>query len=258
LGRTIAGVLALRHITFAAADPGMLARFWADVLGYETEPRGASWAAFDPDGQAPELLFERRPRSPTIELPIHLDVNVPDREAEVQRLLTRGARLVSTKTEVVGELAETWTHLRDPEGNGFCVQSPEGRAPPGPYVGNITFSSAAPRVLGAFWSDALGWPEQVVPDDFIQMLWDAGLDPAEKEAHYAARDPSGRPPRFLFQHREKSRPEHYPIRLDFSSDDDEADVARLLAAGASLVETQGDDRTAAVLRDPEGNPFSVE
>jgi predicted enzyme related to lactoylglutathione lyase len=97
-----------------------------------------------------------------------------------------------------------------------------------------------------------------VPADFLQMLWDAGLDPAEEEAHYAAKHPEGRPPRFLFQRREKSRPEHYPIHLDFSSDDREADVGRLTAAGASVVETKRDgERTWVVLRDPEDNPFCV-
>lgn len=251
-------MLTLRHVTFACDDPEALARFWAGVVGYEAEPRGRSWAAADPTGVGPELFFNRLPKSPTIELPIHLDVNVPDREAEVQRQLARGARLVATKTEVVGELEETWTHLRDPEGNGFCIQGPDTRRA-GPYVGNVTFSSAAPRRLGAFWSDALGWPEQVAPPEFLQMLWDAGLDPAEEEAHYAAKDPGGNPPRLLFQRREKSRPEHYPIHLDLRSDDRAVDVERLTAAGATVVEAKTDaERTWTVLRDPEGNPFCVE
>jgi hypothetical protein len=36
-------------------------------------------------GEGPDLFFKRMRKSPTIELPIHLDVNVPDREAEVNR-----------------------------------------------------------------------------------------------------------------------------------------------------------------------------
>jgi predicted enzyme related to lactoylglutathione lyase len=251
-------VLRLRHITFACQDPGALAGFWAAVVGYEAEARGQSWAASDPGGEGPELFFNRMEKSPTIELPIHVDVNAPDRAAEVERLLGLGARLVGTKTEVIGELEETWTVLRDPEGNGFCVQSPDPRRPR-PYIGNVTFSSAAPRRLGGFWSDALGWPEQVAPDGFLQMLWDAGLDRAEEEAHYAARDPEGGIPRFLFQRREKSRPRSYPIHLDFAADDREAEVARLTAAGASLIETKTDaERTWTVLRDPEDNPFCIE
>jgi predicted enzyme related to lactoylglutathione lyase len=137
------------------------------------------------------------------------------------------------------------------------VQAPPGTARP--YVGNVTFSSAAPRRLGAFWSEALGWPEQDVPEDFLQMLWDAGLDRAEYEAYYAALNPDGTRPRFLFQRREKSRPEHHPIHLDFWADDPEGEVERLGGLGAAVEQTKtAGDRTWTIMRDPEGNPFCVE
>ena len=117
-------MLRLNHISFACADPRAVAEFWAAVLGYETGPSGESWAAADPRGGGPELFFNRMEKSPTIELPIHLDINVPDRETELQRLLGLGAKLVQTKAHTIGELSETWTVMRDPEGNGFCIQSP--------------------------------------------------------------------------------------------------------------------------------------
>ena len=247
-------MLQLNHVTFACEDSRALAEFWAAVLRYDTEPSDNDCFA---RGDGPELFFKKMPKSPTIELPIHLDVNVPDREAEVQRLLGLGARLVTTKTEVIGELTETFTILRDPEGNGFCVQ-PDPRTER-PYVGNVTFSCAAPRKLGAFWSEALGWPEQVAPEDFLQMLWDAGLDRAQYEAYYAALSPDGSRPRFLFQRREKSRPESYPIHLDFVTDDREAEIRRLERIGATVEETKtAGDRTWTVMRDPEANPFCVE
>jgi hypothetical protein len=81
-------------------------------------------------------------------LPIHVDVNVPDREAELARVLELGGHLVETKSHSVGDLEETWTVMRDPEGNGFCIQSP-ANAPPHRYIGNVTFSCAEPRELGA-------------------------------------------------------------------------------------------------------------
>jgi hypothetical protein len=47
----------------------------------------------------------------------------PLTEAEVQRLLGLGARIVATKTNrIQGVISETCTVMRDPEGNGFCVQ----------------------------------------------------------------------------------------------------------------------------------------
>src|SRR5712691_5699258 len=134
-------MLQLNHITFAADDPRRLAGFWSELLGYETEASKADCFA---RGDGPELFFKGLPKSPTIELPIHLDVNVPDREAEVQRALGLGARLVTTKTQEIAELKETWTVLRDPEGNGFCVQGPDPRRPH-PSIGNVTFSSTEPR-----------------------------------------------------------------------------------------------------------------
>jgi catechol 2,3-dioxygenase-like lactoylglutathione lyase family enzyme len=252
-------VLRLKHITFACANPRAVAQFWATMLGYDSGPSGESWAASDPRGEGPELFFNRMPKSPTIELPIHLDVNVPDREAEVRRLLCLGARLVETKTTEAGELKETWTVMRDPEGNGFCVQGPDPRKPY-PYVGNVTFSCAEPRqVLGPWWSTALGWPEQEIGDDFLQMLRDAGVDvDREFYAYYAIVNPDGTRPRFLFQRREKSRPDSYPIHLDFVADDQEAEVERLTARGATVVQTKArGSRTCTVLRDPDGNPFCV-
>jgi len=254
----ILDVLRLTQITFACEDPHAQAEFWAATLVYEGGRHGDRWIASDPREEGPSLSFIRMAKSPTIELPIHLDVNVPDREAEVQRLLGLGARLVTTKTQSIGTLEETWTVLRDPEGNGFCVQGPDPRKAH-PYVGNVTFSCAEPRRLGRFWSEALGWPEQDDPEEFLQMLRDTGLDPAEFEAYFATRNPDGSRPRFLFQRRERSRPEAYPIHLDFTTHDRAAEITRLTSAGATVVERKTrDERTWTVLRDPEGNPFCVE
>src|ERR671930_679154 len=63
-------VLRLNHITFACADPGRVAEFWAALLdGYTVNENFAR-------GDGPELFFRKAEKSQTIELPIHLDVNV--------------------------------------------------------------------------------------------------------------------------------------------------------------------------------------
>ncbi|MDX6370786.1 MAG: hypothetical protein QOG93_2288, partial [Gaiellaceae bacterium] len=155
-----------------------------------------------------------------------------------------------------GELAETWTVMRDPEGNGFCIQSPPNTQRR--LIGNVTFSCAEPRELGRFWAEALGWPDEQIDESFLQQLRDQGVGEHELSAFYVTRPPDGGRPRFLFQRREKSRPESYPIHLDFSTDDREAEVERLVQAGASVVETKsGANVTFTVLRDPEGNPFCI-
>lgn len=131
----------LANITFACDQPVRLAQFWGEALGYvpfdvppevqeavdhaiaagELDPTG--WAMrVHPEGLGPRLLFQRRPKTSTESIPIHLDIGVEDREAEVERLVALGATVVETKSRSIGPFEETWTVMRDPEGNGFCVQ----------------------------------------------------------------------------------------------------------------------------------------
>ena len=128
------------NITFACANPLPLAEFWAAATGYvpfepspelqgqaerlvaegKLDPSG--WALLvPPEGESgPRLLFQRRPKSSPRDVPIHLDLFTDDREAEVERLRRLGATVVETRTS--DTFGETWTVMRDPEGNGFCVQ----------------------------------------------------------------------------------------------------------------------------------------
>jgi predicted enzyme related to lactoylglutathione lyase len=249
-------VLELLHVTFSCADPQRVAEFWSALLDYEPQAAGESWIASDPRGEGTRLLFNRMEKSQTIELPIHLDINVPDREAELQRILELGGRLVETKSHAIGDLSELWTVMRDPEGNGFCIQSPPNT--PHNLIGNVTFSCAEPQELGRFWAFALGWPQEEIDDGFLQQLRDAGVDERELSGFYVVRPPDNGRPRFLFQRREKSRPDSYPIHLDLGTDDREAEIERLAQAGATVVETkQGTSITFTIMRDPEGNPFCI-
>jgi predicted enzyme related to lactoylglutathione lyase len=248
-------VLRLNHITFACAEPQRVAEFWTELLdGYDAVPSGQTYFA---RGDGPELFFNKVEKSPTIELPIHLDINVPDREAELQRILELGGKLIETKSHQIGELSETWTVMRDPEGNGFCIQSPPNTD--ARRIGNVTFSCANPIPLGKFWAAALGWPDDPIDQGFIQTLLDAGMDPGETESFYVTRETPTSRPRFLFQRREKSRPDSYPIHLDFRADDREAELERLKQLGATVQETKSnDERTWTIMRDADSNPFCVE
>jgi predicted enzyme related to lactoylglutathione lyase len=231
-------VLRLNHINFACDDPKRVAEFWHALL--------------DGDDDGPQLSFRKAEKSPTLELPIHLDINVPDREAELQRILELGGKLVETKSHQIGELFEIWTVMRDPEGNGFCIQSPpktDARR-----IGNVTFSCANPVALGKFWAGALGWPDEPIDQGFIQQLLDAGWDERERESFYVTRETPTSRPRLLFQRRERSRPPAYPIHLDFQSDDRNADVERLAGLGATVEAVKA---SHTVMRDAESNPFCV-
>ena len=125
-------------VTFACEEPARLAAFWAAATGYvpvEIPPgrlaeieaayeRGelerGSWAILQhPDQIGPRLLFHRRPKSATEHIPIHLDLAVDDVDAEVERLVALGASVVERKADPFGG---SFTVMRDPEGNGFCVE----------------------------------------------------------------------------------------------------------------------------------------
>ncbi len=137
------------QVTFDAADPDRLARFWASALGYIMEPapegfdsweRWASdmgipqerWndmsAVLDPDGAGPRLLFQRVPESKSAKNRVHLDVNVGKSlpaerrrahvDAEAERLVESGA----TQLRAAEERGEYWIVMADPEGNEFCLQ----------------------------------------------------------------------------------------------------------------------------------------
>jgi hypothetical protein len=118
-----------------------LAAFWEAALGYRPpvfgpevlrhveaavdrgELNSTAWAMLEPpDSRGPRLLFQRRAKTTTDAIPIHLDLAVENREAEVERLVGLGATVVETKSERIGPVEETWTVMKDPEGNGFCVQ----------------------------------------------------------------------------------------------------------------------------------------
>lgn len=244
--------MTIDSIRIVCADPAALARFWANVLGYVPATGVGDVSLAGPDERGPRVDFVRGEKTPTIEVPIHLDVNAPDREREVARLLEVGARLVATKTETIGDFSETFTVMRDPERNGFCVQGPDPRAPGRPYIANVTFACADPPRLAEFWGEALAWERAGPPEEFVQKLLAAGLDPAELGSYDAVRDPDQIPPRLLFQRRQKTPAASPPLRLVLVADDVDADRERLTRLGATVA--RGTDEETE-LHDPDDNLF---
>ena len=135
------------QIAVDCADPHLLARFWADALGYEVEDhtgivsqvlaaglateadtavvdgrrvwRDAA-ACRDASGDGrPRLLFQRVPEPKAGKNRLHLDLHVgPERRhAEVERLEARGARRIGEGTQG----PNSWVVMADPEGHEFCV-----------------------------------------------------------------------------------------------------------------------------------------
>ena len=104
-------------------DPGSLASFWTDVLGWRRTYDSDHEVVLEPpkgspeDGVAPDLLFLRVPEEKSVKNRLHLDLRPDEQDAEVRRVEGLGARRVS-----VGQGADvSWVVLADPEGNEFCI-----------------------------------------------------------------------------------------------------------------------------------------
>jgi hypothetical protein len=136
------------QVTFDAADPGALAAFWAEVLGYVADPPPegfTSWEDWareqgipeerwndasgigDPDGSGPRIFFQRIPEGKSAKNRVHLDVRAApglDPEARRRRLSEEAERLNglgATKLYEFDERGQFWITLQDPEGNEFCL-----------------------------------------------------------------------------------------------------------------------------------------
>lgn len=101
-----------------------------------------------------------------------------------------------------------------------------------------------PGALGRWWAQALGW---VVVDEEIT---------AEESVIEIRREPDVLPG-LLFVSVADERVGKNRLHLDFRPDDQQVEVARLLALGARRVDIGQGDATWVVMADPEGNEFCV-
>ena len=128
------------HTTVDAHDIAMLARWWADVLGWRVEFEDEHEvnvvppeAHDDPiDGletwqaMRPRLVFVPVPEGKAVKNRLHIDLAPhisQDRDAQIEELIAKGA----THVEVGQADDVTWAVLADPEGNEFCVLSSRDR-----------------------------------------------------------------------------------------------------------------------------------
>lgn len=102
------------------ADPEKLAEFWGPALGYVSIGTFGSYVALFPDGRpGPKLLLQRVEEPKSGKNRMHFDIEVPDIDAEADRLVALGATKVSEAP--CSEHGSTWLLMSDPEGNEFCV-----------------------------------------------------------------------------------------------------------------------------------------
>jgi hypothetical protein len=113
--------LAVRNVTFASADPGRLADFWAAATGYPRRRDRAEEVLLAPaDWSFPRFNFQRSATPPGVPGRVHLDLTAADMAAEVDRLVGLGATRLWT-IDAAQSGTTTWTTMADPDGNQFCV-----------------------------------------------------------------------------------------------------------------------------------------
>ncbi len=108
------------QIAIDAVDAAAIVPFWRAGLAYEEKHLDDGTPVLqDPAGLRPVVWFQPMDPRRTERNRIHLDVNVPQDEAQqrVEQVLAAGGRLVSD------EQAPRWWVLADPEGNELCVCS---------------------------------------------------------------------------------------------------------------------------------------
>jgi hypothetical protein len=135
------------QVTFDAAEPHSLLRWWAELLGYQVDDphefvtdllaKGVltegdtvsidgrlafadAASAVDPSGSGPRFYAQRVPESKQAKNRLHLDVPIgeADLDDEVARVTAMGATLVGFDSYP----GHRWAVMHDPEGNEFCLQ----------------------------------------------------------------------------------------------------------------------------------------
>lgn len=104
----------------------------------------------------------------------------------------------------------------------------------------VVVHSVDPVILGQWWAEALGW---VVVHSSAE--------------EFEIRPETDRLPGLDFVRLDESKKAKSRLHLDFRPDDQDAEVARLVAHGAQRVDIGQGDQSWVVLADPEGNEFCV-
>jgi predicted enzyme related to lactoylglutathione lyase len=225
-------------LSFDAHEPMALARFWAGVLGWQAGD-GADLEPRDDTGI--RLRFRPTTAPKTTPNRIHFDLtsqSVDDQQRTVDRALSMGACHID-----VGQRPEEGhVVLADPEGNEFCVVGPGNN-----FLADCGFLGAlsgdGSQAAGYFWSQALCWP----------LVWDQDEETAIRSPRGGPKITWGGPPVNPKVGRNRLR-----FELATTADgDQQAEVDRLLALGATRIDDSLGGPGAVALADPDGNEFCL-
>ena len=104
----------------------------------------------------------------------------------------------------------------------------------------VIVHSLDPAALGQWWAEALGWVVVYSSEDEFEV-----------------RPERDRLPALDFVRVDEPKKSKSRLHLDFRPDDQDAEVARLIAHGAQRVDIGQGEQSWVVLADPEGNEFCI-
>ncbi|BCL17618.1 hypothetical protein GCM10017556_53570 [Micromonospora sagamiensis] len=227
----------LLSVTFDAHDPARLARFWAALLG-RTVVEDAGGALLPGDDTQVGLRFAPGGAEMVRPNRIHLHLTSAS-PADQQQTVATVLRLGGDHLDVGQRPEEGHVVLADPEGYELCVIEAGNNYLAGcGLFGEVACDGT--REVGLFWSAALGWP----------LVWDQNEETAIQSPHGGTKVAWGGPPVAPKVGRNRQRFDLAP-----TGGDQQAEVDRLVALGATRLETGADG--AVVLADPDGNEFTV-
>jgi hypothetical protein len=227
----------LAAIAVAATDPGRVAEFWRELLGWATDEGGVAVVSSDPRDF--RLRFRHRASPKLARNPHHLHRTSETAEHQ-QRTVARAVALGARHIDVGQRPEEEHVVLADPEDNEFCVIEPGNRWLAGcGFLAELACDGS--REVGLFWSSALGWP----------LIWDVDGETAVRTPGEGPKLAWGGPPPM-------PRPEKTRIWFELAPGAAAAvrdEVDRLVALGARVVRGLPDG--GVVLADPADDEFRL-
>lgn len=109
------------EIALDCCDVSGTSTFWSTLLGYHAaEPMDeVYWAATDPRGVRPRLVFQKVHAMPEVKSAVHLDIHVEDLDEMARSVERLGGRRLDAHPII--EAGSTWVRCADPEGTVFCL-----------------------------------------------------------------------------------------------------------------------------------------
>ncbi|HET8589221.1 MAG TPA: VOC family protein [Nakamurella sp.] len=217
-----------KDLCIDAVDPAAQGAFWGPLLGWraETMDNGDCCLREAGDQSRVQVWINGVPEPLAGKNRLHLDINAHS----VQAVVDAGGT-------VIDDQSFSWTVMRDPDGQLFCVFVRDRSTPVGPYelAWDVTGGVQDCRSLATWWAELLGG-ELTHEDDYSWI---------------------GRVPRSPFQAMTFAPvPEPKTVKNRIHIDVLVDDLDALMAAGATRLRIKGDGGIGwHVMADPAGNEF---